>query len=409
MEENKVYDVIIIGGGASGLFCAANYCEKVNGLILEKTDFVGKKLLMSGAGQCNLTHGGNIKDFINHYGDKGKKIRSALYKFNNKAVIDSFINKGLSIIEREDGKVFPKSLDAKDVLSVLKNSSEKNGFNIKYKQSVCKLKFIDNEYLIVCKNLDKKMEIEYKAKKVIVAAGGCSYPTTGSDGSILQVLEDLGVSIVKPKPSLVPVFVQNYPYSKLSGISFSPAEIKVGNKQNCDDLLFTHTNFSGPAILNISRFIKTGDKITINYFPGKSFEEIFSDIKKKVPGNSKQIVNFLLEYLGTAIPKRFIEVLCERASIECCHKASSLTGKQLKMLAELLTKDTFSVSGTGGFNIAMATNGGIALEEVNFKNMESKKYPGIFFIGEILDVDGDTGGYNLQFAFSSGFLAGNVR
>lgn len=408
MIDKNIYDVIIIGGGASGLFCAANYHKCVKGLILEKTNFTGKKLLMSGAGQCNITHSGDIKEFVQHYGENGKKIRSTLYKFNNQVLVDYFEKNGVPMFQREDGKIFPKSLEAKDVLDTLRAASGKNGFNVMYKHSVCKLEYTDGKYMVICENLDGNEQVKLEANKVIIATGGCSYPSTGSDGSIFSVLEKLNIEIVKTKPALVPIFVQNYPYSQLSGISFSQVEVKGAGKENCDDLLLTHTNFSGPAAINISRYIKTGDKITINYFPGKRFEEIFSDFKKIIPGNSKQTINFLLEYLGTAIPKRFIETLCERAGVEAKQKASSLTGKQLKLLTEFLTKDTFSVSGIGGLNIAMATAGGVSLSEVNLKTMECKKYPGLFFIGEVLDVDGDTGGYNLQFACSSGYLAANI-
>lgn len=407
MKDKNIYDVIIIGGGASGLFCAAAYGEKVNGLILEKSNFTGKKLLMSGGGQCNITHSGDIKEFINHYGDNGKKIRSILYKFNNQALVDFFQAKGVPMLVREDGKVFPKSLDARDVLDMLRSCGGINGFNVKYKHSVYQLKYTDGKYIVICNDSEENKQVSFEAQKVVIASGGCSYPTTGSDGSIFSSLKDLGIEIVEPKPALVPIFVQEYPYSELSGISFSPAVIKVRGKENCDDLLLTHTNFSGPAAINISRFVSTGDQLMINYFPGKSVEEILSDFKKKIPKNNKQTINFLLEYLGTAIPKRFIEKVCERAEIEISQKTSSLTGKQLKLLAELFTKDTFSVSGTGGFNVAMATAGGVSLSEVNLKTMECKKYPGLFFIGEVLDVDGDTGGYNLQFACSSGYLAGN--
>lgn len=408
MEDTNIYDVIIIGGGASGLFCAATYGKKVKGLILEKSNFTGKKLLMSGGGQCNITHSGDIKEFVKHYGQSGKKIRSCLYKFNNQAVVDFFEAKGVPMFEREDGKIFPKSLDARDVLDVLRSCGGANGFTVKYKHSACKLQYLNDKYVIICDDLEENEQVKFEAYKVVFASGGCSYPSTGSDGSAFRVLEDLGIEIMKPKPSLVPIFVQEYPYSELSGISFSPALIKVRGIENCDDLLLTHTNFSGPAAINISRYVNTGDQLIINYFPGKSFEEIFTDFKQKVPKNSKQTINFLLEYLGTAIPKRFVEKICERIGIESSQKASSLTGKQLKRLAELFTKDTFSVSGTGGFNMAMATAGGVSLAEVNLKTMECKKYPGLFIIGEVLDVDGDTGGYNLQFACSSGYLAGNI-
>lgn len=407
MKDKNIYDVIIIGGGASGLFCAAAYGKKVNGLILEKSNFTGKKLLMSGGGQCNITHSGDIKDFIKHYGENGKKIRSILYKFNNQALVDFFQAKGVPMLVREDGKIFPKSLDARDILDALRSCGGVNGFSVKYKHSVCQLQYADGKYVVICDDSEENKQVRFEAHKVVIASGGCSYPTTGSDGSIFNVLENLGIEIVEPKPALVPIFVQEYPYSELSGISFSPAVVKVRGKENCDDLLLTHTNFSGPAVINISRFVSTGDQLMINYFPGKSLEEILSDFKQKIPKNNKQTINFLLEYLGTTIPKRFIEKVCERVGVDISQKASSLTGKQLKMLAELLTRDTFSVSGTGGFNVAMATVGGVSLAEVNLKTMECKKYPGLFFVGEVLDVDGDTGGYNLQFACSSGYLAGN--
>ncbi|QHI73192.1 BaiN/RdsA family NAD(P)/FAD-dependent oxidoreductase [Aminipila terrae] len=408
MADKNIYDVIIVGGGASGLFCAASYGRPVKGLILEQSDSGGKKLLMSGSGQCNITHSGDIKEFIKYYGENGKKIRSILYRFNNKSVVDFFESRGVPLLEREDGKVFPKSLDAKDILNILKASGSQNGFQINYKQKVCKIEISDGKYVVICEDLKDKKQVKYTALKLVIAAGGCSYPSTGSDGSIFPVLEELGIQIIKLKPALAPVYVQEYPYTQLSGISFSPASVKVNRRENQDALLLTHTGFSGPAVINISRYVHTGDQLVINYFPGKSFEEIFSEIKQNVPKSSKQTVNFLIEYLGTAISKRFIEKVCERAGIESSRKVSSLTGGQIKSLAELLTRDTFSVSGTGGFNGAMVTAGGVALTEVDLKTMECRKYPGLFFVGEVLDVDGDTGGYNLQFAWSSGYLAANV-
>lgn len=414
------YDVIIVGGGAAGLFCAAVYDVKVNGLILEKTRDVGKKLLMSGSGQCNLTHGGDIKDFLDKYGEHGKRIRKTLYGFNNLSTMSFFEENGLQLFEREDGKVFPKSLSAKDVRELLISKGKSKGFQIQYEKEVTEIIPLDGGnmgYEVVCDD-------EYfSCDKLIIATGGCSYPTTGSDGSMFKVLENLDIEIVKPRPSIAPIHVQEYPYSELSGISFSPAEFTVVKKQkneennkskkkknqfvNCDDLLFTHNSFSGPAAINMARYVSPGDELHINYVPETNFDEIFVDIKKKVTKNSKQVVNFLIEYIGGRLPKRFIETLCKRAGINEERKASSLTGSEIKELAKFICADTFSISGTDGFQRAMATAGGVSLEEVNLSTMESKKYPKLYFIGEVLDIDGDTGGYNLQFAWSSGYSAGN--
>lgn len=432
MTQESIYDVIVVGGGAAGLFYSAVLDEKGNGLILEKTKAVGKKLLMSGAGQCNITHGGSIKDFLGHYGDKGKKIRTALYKFNNESVRAFFESNGISLFEREDGKVFPKSLDAKEVLDTLKRSSEKNGFTVKFQCSVEKIEHDGQAYTLFCSvGGNQESLVSYRAKKVIVATGGCSYPTTGSDGKMFNVLREMGLDIVVPKPALVPVSVQNYPYTELSGISFPKVRITVYGTlgkdvgpsgessgsfkkiaENTDDLLLTHTNFSGPAILNISRAIMTGNSISINYLPERRSEEILAEMKKGVTGNAKQAITFFMDYIHTVdtkrqLPKRFVELLCQRANIVQGQKTSSLTGDQIKKMVSLLTNDSFSVSGTGGFQVAMATAGGVALEEVDLKTMESKKYPGLYIIGEALDVDGDTGGYNLQWAFSSAYGAGD--
>ncbi|QIB69660.1 NAD(P)/FAD-dependent oxidoreductase [Aminipila butyrica] len=406
MEDNNTYDVIIIGAGAAGLFCAASYEVPVRGLILEKSPSAGRKLLMSGSGQCNLTHGGDIKDFVNHYGDKGGKIRSVLYKFNNQALRDFFESRGLPLAEREDGKVFPRSLSAKDVLKLLLDCGSQKGFQLACQQKVCRIEPVDGGYTVFCEDEASNIQRRYCCRKLVVAAGGCSYPTTGSDGSIFPLLAQLGLEIVPPKPALVPIFVQDYPYGDLSGTSFTQAVVKIGGKEIQGGLLLTHTGFSGPSILNLSRYTKTGGTLQINYFPGKSTEEIISGLKKNVPKSSKQAAHFLLEYVGTAGSKRFAETICQRAGVPCTAKASSLSGSQLKKLGELLSRDTFSISGTGGFNTAMATAGGGALTEIQLKNMECRKYPGLFLIGEVLDVDGDTGGYNLQFAWSSAYAAG---
>ena len=373
---------------------------------------------MSGSGQCNLTHGGDIKDFLDKYGEHGKKIRKVLYGFNNLSAMSFFEENGLPLFEREDRKVFPKSLSAKDVRELLVTKSKANGFEIKYEQSVTSVQPIEegNEgYKVICG------EESFLCHKLIIATGGCSYPTTGSDGSMFKVLDELGMVIVKPRPSIAPIHVQEYPYGELSGISFSPAELSVVKRQNsgeesksknkknqkisCDDLLFTHNSFSGPVAINMARYVSPGDVLCINYIPETNFDEIFVDIKKKVTKNSKQVVNFLIEYKEGRLPKRFVETLCKRAGIDDEKKASSLTGSEITELAKLICSDTFSISGTDGFQRAMATAGGVSLDEVNLSTMESKRFPNMYFIGEVLDIDGDTGGYNLQFAWSSGYSA----
>ena len=386
------YDAIIIGGGAAGLFCAAG--TKINnGLILEKSSAPGRKLLMAGSGQCNLTHGGSIKDFINHYGDNGKKVRSALYKVSNLKMMEFFESNRIPLTEREDGKVFPESMRAADVLNLLMHLASRNGWKLKTDCPAEGIALLEDGSFLV--------NGRHETDKLIIACGGCSIPVTGSDGSIFPMLEKLGLEVVEPAPALVPLTVQEYPYTDLSGISFKDALVTVDGHKRTDDVLFTHTNFSGPGILNLSRYAKPGSTLVINYL-GK--EE-----KLEIPSSTqKNILFWLADWYQ--LPKRFVEKVLERAEVDPKTKANQLSKKQKQAISGILMRDTFSVSGTTGFKQAMVTRGGVALGEVDMKTFESKKIPGLHIIGETLDVDGDTGGYNLQFAFSSGILAGeNIK
>lgn len=381
------YEQILIGGGAAGLYFAAN-CRSGSGLILEKSRTPGQKLMLSGSGQCNLTHGGSIKDFIGHYGQNGSRIRSALYRASNLALMNFFSENGIPLTERPDGKVFPQSMKASQVLELLQKRAVQNGWRLAANCPVTDISPQEDGTFVI--------NGQYKAKAVIVATGGCSYPFTGSDGSIFPVLERLGLNILPPKPALVPLTVQQYPYSSLSGISFRDALVRVDKHKLKGDLLLTHSSFSGPAVLNLSRYAKPGSSLKISYLPDGTQLSV-------PPGESRAAAAFFAEQ--TKLPKRFVTVALQQAGADPSEKAASLSGRQVKTLLSLLTCDTFSVSGTSGFGSAMATSGGVSLDEVDLKTFESKRYPGLYIIGEVLDIDGDTGGYNLQFAFSSACCA----
>ena len=408
-----IYDLIIIGAGAAGLFAGATLPARIDGLILEKGSIPGRKLLMSGGGQCNFTHGGSIKDFITHYGKQGGQIRPVLYRFNNQAVIDFFEEQGVASVEREDGKVFPKSLRAQDVIDALTARCVRNGLKFGFSSSVTGISAVSLPiYSVHCG--DKN----YRTRKLIIATGGCSYPTTGSDGRMFSVLEDLGIRIEPPRPALVPIYVRDYPYSELPGISFDKARITLWDRENrkiaenTDALLLTHECFSGPAILNCSRYASAESEMAIDYFPEKTADSITKELTGLSAGNPKQLMTVLYEYFNpdqtrspAAVPKRFLETICRRAGMDPARKSSQVSGAALKSIVRLLTDDRHSISRLAGYETAMVTAGGIALSEVNLKTMEAKNFPGLYFAGEALDVDGDTGGYNLQFAFSSGHLA----
>ncbi|MDO4485090.1 MAG: aminoacetone oxidase family FAD-binding enzyme [Bacillota bacterium] len=386
-----VYDCIIIGAGASGLMCAAAMKHPVNGLILEKTKRAGTKLLMSGSGQCNITHAGSIKDFIKCYGENGSKIRSCLYKYNNDALVCFLENGGVKTIVRDDGKIFPASMDAHDILELLLQKSKANGFKIKYESPVTGIKHESGIWQVASGSRT------YTAEKLVIACGGCSYPTTGSDGSLFEILSDnLGIMITELKPALSSIHVKDYPYGELSGISFENALVSIwhdGRKeiQNEGPVLFTHHDLSGPGILNISKYASTGDTVRINYLHPLNYEQTLEKLKKSSQGSKADISNIMASELR--LPKRFCQILTARC------------GSSLKNLTRQLTGEEFIISSISGFNKAMATNGGIEISQLKTSTMEFKAFPGLFAIGEAVDIDGITGGYNLQFAFSSACAA----
>ena len=284
MERERYYETIVIGAGAGGLFfgaaCPVSGGDAGRTLILEKTNRIGTKLLMSGSGQCNLTHGGSIKEFLSCYGQNGKRIRTVLYRHNNIELCDFMQELGIPTIEREDGKIFPASLRAKDVQGALVRRCERNGVEIKKNSEVVRIVPLENAGSTDCGAARFQIETAdgevYTCRSLVIAAGGSSYPASGSDGSLLKVFEqDLPeITVCDPKPSLVPIFVENYPFGTLSGIGFHDVEIKIFEPKSkkalklahpCGDLLLTHKNFSGPVILNNSRDIFAGCGLEINF------------------------------------------------------------------------------------------------------------------------------------------------
>ena len=390
-----VYDVIIAGGGAAGLYCACGMDRKVNGLILEGSSSPGQKLLISGGGMCNLSHGGSVKDFIPCYFEAGPKIRSCLYKYGNLKLMEFFRDRGLPLYTRDDGKIFPESERAKDVLDALVRGAGEKGFEI---MTGCKVDRITPPYEGSLWEITAGGKT-FRCRNLVIACGGSSFPKTGSDGSVLGVLSrdipGLSESIVKPQPALAPVYVEGYPYGGLSGVSFSRVSAAAFAPDGkplakvTGPLLFAEKFLSGPAILHISRYLKPGCKLSINYLPDAKITA--KEINGLLSESRKSPANTAAEIFG--LPKSFTQLLED----ESCGKLSAISRR--------LMADTFTVLKVAGFDAAMATRGGVSLDAVSTKTFEVKSCPGLFIIGETLDVDGMTGGYNLQFAFSSAMAA----
>lgn len=400
--DQNHYECIIIGAGASGLFFAAGESLSVSSirgrkLILEKTLRPGQKLLMSGGGMCNITHGGPIKTFIGRYGEDGRKIRTVLYRHSNLELMDMFRKLGVPLAERADGKVFPESMKAKDVLDALLSAAERSGWEIMTGAEVAGIACAAGTTAVTLSD-----GTELTSDKLVVATGGASYPATGSDGTFFKVLErDLGLQVSPLHPALSPVYVQDFRYEELAGVDFDDIEVKCGGNVSRGPALITHRGFSGPAILHISRYAYPGSDMVINYVPEMSTESMLAKMKEEQPGTNVTAGTYVASLTG--LPKAFVNKVIRLPG----EKFSTLSYREIQEIVSDITHHIYSVSGTGGWNDAMVTAGGISLDQIDLKTMKIKKDPGadVRFIGEALDICGESGGYNLQFAYSSAMAA----
>lgn len=400
------YDIIIIGTGPAGLFCAVNCADKPGRkiLVLEKNSSPGKKFLLSGTGQCNVTHTGNVPEFTRHYGDGGDFVKPALSAFTPASMI-SFLNENdIPTVEKENGKIFPESMRAIDILSMVMELCENKSIDFRYESPVAETVFSNGSFTVT---IDNEKNEQFNAPVLVISTGGESYPATGSTGDGFKFAESLGHKIITPAPALAPVIIRSFPFTELSGISFRNRNVslfKNGKKtrSSAGDILFTHKGLSGPAILDMSRYIRKGDVLEVS-LAGKRSDEMNEDfISESRAQGKKSIKNFLKTF---DIPERLITVILAQEGIDPLKNISEINKTERVKLFRSLGEYPFVVEETGNFNIAMATCGGVCRDEIDRRTMESKIVPGLYFAGEVIDVDGDTGGYNIQWAFSSGKTA----
>ncbi len=399
--------IIIIGGGAAGLIACGIAAKKADKVVLiEKNDRLGKKLLITGKGRCNITNSAEIEDMINQYPTNGKFLYSALYSFTNYDIINLIEDNGVKTKVERGGRVFPVSDKASDVVEALKRFAIKNNVEIVSGRAQ-KLIIKDNRACGVVVN-DKVIE----ADKVIVCTGGKSYPGTGSTGDGYKFAKSAGHTVIEPKPSLVPIETEEDWIKSVMGLSLKNTAITVYNSkdkavyEDFGEMIFTHFGVSGPIILSASSRIKNIEKekyyLKIDLKPAldeqKLDARILRDFEKY---KKKQLINALDELL----PKSLISVIIDLAGLNLHKNVCEITKAERIALLNTIKGIKLTIKGFRPINEAIITSGGVKVSEIDPSTMQSKIVKDLYFAGEVVDVDGYTGGYNLQAAFSMGYLA----
>ena len=404
MDRKKV---IVIGGGASGLMAAGFASQNGASVTLfEKMHRVGRKIMITGKGRCNLANECDVDTFMQNVPVNSKFLFSAIYNFTPYDIIDFFNNLGLATKTERGNRVYPASEKAVHVVDTMRNFALNNGVKIINKE--VKSLLVDNGVL---KGI--KADTDYLADSVIVATGGASYPLTGSTGDGYRFAKSVGHTIIPIKPSLVPLESDDKFCKEMQGLSLRNVSLTVKNKDNKEiykdfgEMLFTHFGISGPIVLSASCHMHNFDKENytayIDLKPALSEEQLDLRIQRDIKDNINKAVSNSFSKL---LPKKMIPVVLKRWNVPFDKKCNSITKEERKSLVNLLKNFSVSISKPRPVSEAIITSGGVKVTEINPKTMESKLLPNLYFAGEVIDVDAYTGGFNLIIAWATGKLSG---
>jgi len=408
----KKYDIIVVGAGPAGMMAAIRAAQlKSEMLLIEKNNKLGQKLLISGKGRCNITNIQELDRFISNFSSNGLFLRSAFARLFNTELIKFFEAKGLKVKTERGGRVFPSDDQASSVLKALKLYLQENGVKIIYGNPVVDIKVGKNsEFSVELKN----REI-VKSKSLILATGGLSYPLTGSTGEGFSFAKNLGHKIVDLRAGLVPLEVKEPWVKELQGLSLKNVRIKFicGKKtivSEIGEMLFTHFGVSGPLILELSSAVvdwlkarKDPVRLVIDLKPGLDEEQLDKRLVRDFENQGAKIYkNVLVEIL----PGKLIDVFVRISGISQNKKANQITQEERRNILRLLKEFSLTLTKPRPIEEAIITRGGVSTREIDPRTMQSRLIKGLYFCGEIIDVDALSGGYNLQAAFSTGFLAG---
>ena len=417
--------VVVIGGGPAGMMAAITSSKNGNEVyLLEKNKSLGKKLLITGKGRCNITSSLDIRDFISNVPGNGKFLYSAFQNYTNLDIIEFLKQNKVAVKEERGNRIFPASDKSLDVLKAFEKELNKQHVKIKFGVKVVEIETLNKEVNTVVYEDENGTTKKIVADKVILATGGKTYPQTGSTGDGYNIAKKLGHTITKIKPSLVPLTTKKESLNickNLQGLSLRNVKIKLldetKNKviyEDFGEMMFTHFGVSGPTILsssahllrynNVEELLNNGKiKLIIDLKPALTIEKLDSriqrDFEKEKNKNFKNSLNELL-------PQKLINTIIELSEINPNKQVNEVTKEERIKLVKLLKCFTINISGFRSIEEGIITSGGISIKEINPKTMESKIIKGLFFAGEIIDVDAYTGGFNLQIAYSTGYTAG---
>lgn len=396
--------VIVVGGGPAGIMAALSAAKNNEVTLIERNKEIGMKLRLTGGGRCNITNNRDIKEFFDKIVNNKKFLYSALYTFSNYSLLEYLSNNGLEYKVELDEKVYTKSDKADEVIELLKNDLEKNKVKIRYNTMVSDL-IVENEDI---KGVVTSYGERILGDKVIITTGGKSFPNTGSDGTMYSILEKYGHTITPIYAALIPLVIKEDFVKSLQGVSMKDvvvsAKLKKKKIEKFGDMLFTHFGISGPAVLKLSSYITKAlsereVEVSLDFLKDKSKDEI-SQIMRSNPNKT------VLNNLKGVLPQNFLKVVFEMLGLTEI-KSSDLKKEDENKIIEYMKEMKLTARETLTIKAAQVTSGGVKVKEINASTMESKVIKNLYFAGEVIDIDAETGGYNLQMAFSTGYLAGS--
>lgn len=402
--------VLIIGAGPSGLMCACKASENNQVIVIEKNEKAGKKIYITGKGRCNVTNNCSTNEFINNVVTNAKFLYSSINHFSCQNTMDFFEKQGVSLVTERGNRVFPYSYHASDITRALVNYCLRNHVDFHYFEKVLSIEERESGYLVIT---DKS---RYEVDKVVVATGGKSYPNTGSTGDGYEFARNLSIDVIPQIPALVPLLINDAIPKDLYNFTFKNVCLSVFNKSGklikseFGELMTMKNALAGPISLTISSLINKMDYhdlyLELDLKPALNEEKLKARIEKDIIDlKSKSNSNAYILVRGL-VPKGMIELILKRIDVDSNLPIKKISEKNILDLIYQLKHFRFNYIGLDSFERAIVTSGGINVKEINPQTMEVKKHPGLYFIGEVLDVDAFTGGFNMQIALSSGYSAG---